>query len=411
MQEQTFKRLSIMNKLFRATTTRINSTLLVSLAGLSLFSTIATADQLAPTISGNYPADPDSEKVYTFIADSSFSASTLHSYTVDSSSDSIAASGGSFLICGTNDCTADSLNEQTARTGSLSGYAEVTIFEEGPAGSGFIDPFLRQQHNEMTQNGNNTYETAYNTNNDSLQGKTDPAGPDAYDYENMAKDTNAGGPPNDFNHAVLWNEELASGETFKILLDINESQSTSEILLDEMSLWVSTSDMLSVYNPGCTYTGSAGTTGSNGCFDNAENPGEAIKVWDMDLDALVAALMLDNSNDSGKAGSGDYDVIFTFETALIQGAIDALGGDGDFYFYLENTMGLAEAVSGTGDCKVKPNEQLFNCTGGEVDAGFEEFVIVSVADNGGEVPAPASALLMLIGGLALYSRRKVRLKA
>ena len=362
----------------------------------------AMADQLAPTITGNYPADPNSEEVFTFIADSSYTATTLHGYSVDSSQDGAS----SFLLCGTNTCGGN-MDIGTRSFGGGSGYAEVTIFEEGPAGSGFIDPFLREQHNEMTQNGNNTYQTAYNTNDDALQTKSDPNGGANYDYENMAKDTNAGGPGDggDFNHAVLWNEELAAGETFKLLLDINEAQSTSEILLDEMSLWVSTSDRLNLYNPGCNYTKTAGTSGSNGCFADLENPGDAIKVWDLDLDALVAALVLDNTNDTGKAGSGDYDAIFTFETELIEAAIAQLGGTGDFYFYLENTMGLAEAVTTDGDCKTKPNGDLFKCTGGEVDAGFEEWVIMSEEGDDNEVPIPSTAFLFVIGGLALIRQR------
>ena len=367
----------------------------------------ASADQIDPTISSNYPADPSNEDVFTFIADSSFSATELHGYDVDSTQDGES----SFLICGTDACSGNT--DITSRSfGGDSGYAEVTIYEEGPAGSGYIDPFLRQQHNEQTQQGNNTYETSYNTNNDALQTKNDPSGGIDYDYENMAKDTNAGGQNDggDFNHAVLWTQELADGETFKLLLDINEAESTSEILLDEMSLWVSTSDMLSLYNPDCVYTETTSTSGSAGCFDDGENAAYSVKVWDMDLDALVAALMLDNSNDSGKAGSGDYDAIFTFETALVNTAIEYIKSTyaytGDFYFFLENTMGLAEAVSIDGDCRTKPNGDLFKCTGGEVDAGFEEWVMVSMTKPN-DVPAPATVLLLMMGGLVLMRQRRL----
>ena len=370
------------------------------MAALILPST-SIADQLDPTIDLNYyTADPDGD-VYTLITGA------------DAGGDPLAGDGPLY-ICGTDACDEDlpAIEDRSPSINNLDGYAQVTIIEYGPAGSGYDqdgDVFLRQQHNEQTQLGNNTYETAYNTDSTDLQSLNDPTGPINHNYENMAKDTGAGGDP-DFNHAILWSEDLVNEDgNLEFLLDINEAESTSDILLDELSFWVSTSNTLNVYDPDCDYVGD----GSNmGCFVNTDGSidASAIKVWDMDWDTLIAAVMLDNTNDSGKAGSGDYDAIFALDATLFLDAIATLGGDGDYYIYLENTMGRAEAMDAEGNllqgvtCTYKPNGDRHKCSGGEVDAGFEEWKIATFQEPG--VPIPSTAFLLSLGALAFLRRKR-----
>jgi len=212
----------------------------------------------------------------------------------------------------------------------------------------------------------------------------------------------------------LWDESLINDGRLDFLLDINEAESTSEILLDELSFFVSTSDVLNLYDPDCNYMGTDETggmdsiTNTSGCFVNADGTArdDTVKVWDMDIDKLIAAIMLDNTNSTGKAGSGDYDAIFSLDASLFTNAIAELSGD-EFYIYLENTMGLVEPILENEEAKKgNPCPGKNSCGPGTVDAGFEEWAIVTSVDPGdNNVPIPSTAFLVAIGGLALLRRR------
>ena len=328
----------------------------------------------------------------------------------------MGATGTSVSVCGTTDCVGDgtTVADADSRTASDSdGYAIFSIYEVGPAGSGYIDPFLRFQHNEGPANGNANIETAYNTDNDDLQRAQDPT-PGGFDYINQAKDTVAGGKkdPGDFNHAILYDQLLVDDEGYvTFLLDINESNSEdkSTLRLDELSFFISTSPNLNNYNPeldasgaydplewtSCSSTttsgdGSTSTVGSAGCFDSAYNDGQTFKVWDMDLDSVIGSTLLDNVND-GSAGSGDYDLSVRVSAALFE-AYAADLGDGQLYVYLENTAGMSNDM------------ETFE--GGEVSAGFEEWAVIG-GDNRRSVPIPGSLLLTGLG-LVLLAGRRVR---
>jgi len=360
-----------------------------ALAAALMLPTAALADQQDPTLDPLfYHADDPNEVIYNLITD----ADT----TVDGSDP--LAGDGPLLLCGTNDCALDSSFSTESRDATKSGYAEVTIIEYEPAGSGYDqdgDVFLRQQHNEQEGKGYTTYETAYNTDEKNLQTLNDPNPGDDEQYQNMAKDTTAGGAP-DFNHAILYSDELVNDEgQLNFLLDINEAESTSDILLDELSFFVSRDPELNLYDPNC---GTADTF-TSGCFIDAG--ADVVKVWDMDVDQLIAALMLDNTN-GGSAGSGDYDAIFALDASLFLAAADLLDGEGDFYIYLENTMGRAEAIDADGN--LIRNKK--GASGGEVDAGFEEWKIASFTADEPGVPLPSTAFLLLLGGLTLLRKKQ-----
>jgi hypothetical protein len=339
---------------------------------------------------------------------------------------------GTVLVCGTVDCApngvwgvdppagssaTDANTRDLTDAGSI-GYAIFNVYEVGPAGSGFIDPFLRFQHNEGPANGNANIETAYNTNNDDLQRSADPTGPNNYEYINQAKDTVAGGKkdPGDFNHAILYDDMEAVDGRFTFWLDINEpnSDNKSTLRLDELSFFISTSDTLGVYDPQVEYDSdgvadalvrpdcstasggstSASTAGSLGCFRTGDNDGAVTrKVWDMDLDLLVGSTLLENDN-SLSAGSGDFDLNVSLSAALFEAYIDELKdgcGGCDLYVYLENTAGSSNTVESS--------------ESGEVSAGFEEWAFNAKTDL--TIPVPGTLLLTGLGLLLLG--RRVRL--
>ena len=301
----------------------------------------------------------------------------------------LTCGGTGFIGTGNPVTQVDGQNRDASVAGS--GYAIFTVYEKGPAGSGYINPFLRFQHNEQTANGSDVVETAYNTDNDDLQSLND-GNPD-YNYQNQAKDTTAGGQKDgDFNRALLYSNLLADDDGyFTFLLDINEPNEADKSLLrlDELSFFISTSNTLGVYQPGCTSADPlTNTAGSKGCFKSSDNDGATTaKVWDMDLDKIIGSLMLDNVNASGKAGSGDYDLQVKLPTYLFD-AFVAQYGTQDLYVYLENTAGKADNVTDT--------------AGGEAQAGFEEWAVIE--KKPGQVPVPGTLLLTGIG-LLLLGRR------
>ena len=327
--------------------------------------------------------------------------------------------GTSVWLCGTATCAGN-------HTSGGAGYAEFSIIATQPAGSGYIDPFLRFQHNEQAGLGNSTTEAAYNTDNDALQ----ELGDGGLQFQNQAKDTGAGGskpPSGDFNHALLFSSlEIDENGFMTFLLDINEPQNTcndknaskcaltSTLRLDELEFFISNTNMLSLYEPDW---GVPGTDGGN--FDSDPSGATTLKFWDMDFEKLVAngrqpnygGLLLDNINDGlGSAGSGDYDVQvkvpYTQQLADFITANSASGKGDDLYVYLYNFAGEAEACGPQAKGNSDPND-LGDC--GEAQAGFEEWAAVATDEPGGPptgAPIPSTAFLLAAGLLAMARGRK-----
>jgi len=320
--------------------------------------------------------------------------------------DGLTGAGTSVRLCGTSACAASGTPD--------SQYAYFEVIYDQPAGSGYIDPFLRFQHNEGANTGSDTTEAAYNTNyRDGSQGTGLISGYTApITTTNQAKDTNAGGNnPDPFNHAIRLGDLQVDANgfvTFK--LDINETGNPGVTLrLDELAFFVAASDTMNKFDAS-VFGGSLEDTVNNVAATqvwsmawNKSSPGGTtpIEVGDAnypdypdgskkeDFSAVgYGGLNLSNINDSGKAGSGDYDMQVKLDKNLFLSAATSLGLGDNAYVYLYNFAGRV------GDSKKTQD-------GTEADAGFEEWAaVVSTEpppDNG--VPEPSTALL-LFGGLA-----------
>ncbi len=319
--------------------------------------------------------------------------------------DGLVGAGTSVKLCGTSACAT------TSTPGTPNQYAQFSVVHTQPAGSGYIDPFLRFQHNEGANTGSDISEAAYNTNyRDGSQGTGLISGYDdpTITTTNQAKDTKAGGDKRDFfNHAIrLGDLQVDENGMVTFLLDINETGNPGVTLrLDELAWYVAESDQMNHYFA----DDSTGSNDPNGYLTDGTEV--AKEVWNMDWNAFspggvtptqegdsnypsnpekrtgYGGLNLANINDQGKAGSGDFDLQVKLDKQLFIAAAGGLGDDA--YVYLYNFAGRA------GD--LKQNEQ----DGTEADAGFEEWASVLSTtpppDNG--VPEPSTALL-LFGGLA-----------
>jgi len=318
----------------------------------------------------------------------------------------LTGNGTTVQLCGTSACAGGYTNHD---------YAIFSVIDpQGPAGSGYIDPFLRFQHNENTV-GSSPTEAAYNTD---YRSSTSPT--------NVGTITNLTGTPlnqakdaNAFNHVIKLSDLVVSTVngidmlTFK--LDVNEPGGGKETLrLDELALFVSDSATLNNFDVGAT-------AGELGTFTNL-NGANVARVWDMDFNKLqpggtdpndltpkqsgntpYGGLNLSNINDSGKAGSGDYDMQMQLSKKLFTDAMAKFGtGATDAYVYLYNFAGEADKhCDPSGDCST------------EAEAGFEEWAaVVSTQpdDGGGGVPEPGTALLLGGGLLGLAAQRR-RLRA
>lgn len=306
--------------------------------------------------------------------------------------DGLKGHGTSISLCGTSACDTVNRNSNV----SPSPFALFSVVTQQPAGSGYIDPFLRFQHNEGANTGSDTTEVAFNTNyRDGSQGTGYIIGfDDPITDTNQAKDTKAGGDKrNFFNHAIrLGDLQVDENGMVTFLLDINETGNPGVTLrLDELAWYVSDVNDLSHY-----YADTTDGNPTNARLENADGSKKGWEVWNMDWNAENpggtghGGLNLSNINDSGKAGSGDFDLQVKLDKNLFLDAaknISAGLGD-DAYVYLYNFAGRV------GDTKKDQD-------GTEADAGFEEWAAVlgtsPPPDNG--VPEPGTALLVL-GGLA-----------
>ncbi|MGE0387246.1 MAG: hypothetical protein AB7Q97_21180 [Gammaproteobacteria bacterium] len=283
-------------------------------------------------------------------------------------------------------------------------FAVFKVFTKQPAGSGFIDPFLRFSHTDP--NGglkdDTNFEAAYNSDHrydrspDTLQ----VAGDGGADFTNQAKDAN------DFNHAIMLGDAKQKDGYLHFFLDINEPVDDSKVTLrlDELKFFVSSSPTLSVYDPTLgtsTPTSPAATNVGTGGFDSAANGGATTtKVWDMDWDwasqhdadagndagAGFGGLILDNKF-GGSAGSGNFNLHVKLSAKLFAGFNDT------DYIYLYNAAG----VQGK-----NPSDPA------QAEANFEEWSFLK-SDGGGPpqgAPEPGALALMAFGMLAL--RRNFR---
>jgi hypothetical protein len=337
-------------------------------------------------------------------------------------------------------------------------------------GSGHINPFLRFHHNEgRDANGSQTWEAAYNTNyrNDGgadqrADGSDNPGSvgltgdikhhADQFDLkgglaptlrDNQAKDGNAGGqvPRGTFNHAIRLSDLLQGDGSVRFLLDINEPGGTkSTLLLDELAIFIADTDQMNYLiqdepNPDGIATTRLQKLNEKGAFES-----EALKVWDMDYDAQfdangdliggIGGLMLDNINDSGPAGSGDYDMMLELKEQLFLEKFEELKGQSGLttdntWVYLYNFAGSADTkLNADRDCgdvqctyveDENGNAVYLDPNGGaisEAEAGFEEWAfMVQDGNGGGEVTEPGSLVLSgiaLAGVAGLRRRRKER---
>jgi len=317
----------------------------------------------------------------------------------------VTGDGSSVSLCGTATCGSND-------------FAIFSVIQQQPAGSGYIDPFLRFQHNEQSGTGNSTTESAYNTNNDALQTKTD--GTPDFNFENQAKDTGAGGgqASGDFNHAIKFSSLLIENGFITFKLDINEPGdtckqnkdcvATNTLRLDELQFFISTTDKLSLYDPSWNGVGSTAPGSGNFSSDPLGGGLNTAKFWDMDFDQNKAAggkgyggLLLDNFNDqSGKAGSGDYDVMVKVPTTKALTDFVTANAGKELYVYLYNFAGQADPSCPAGGSS--------GCA--EAQAGFEEWAAVTKTSGGGGpptgAPIPGTALLLGAGLLAMTRGRR-----
>lgn len=328
--------------------------------------------------------------------------------------------GDYLVMCGRS----GGCNGDTNIAGGLgAGYAIFrTSTPNSGAGSGNIDPFLRFQHNEGDPTGSATTEAAFNTDYNGGPkgfevGTIYNAGTVANAFDtnggvkvaNQAKDVDAG---KDFNQAIKLSDLMVDEDGFYTFrLDVNEPGGTkSNILLDELQLFVASSNTLNQYEldqADSSKTGEPISGTLNG----------ATKVWDMDFNKLVGGvsdndngttvaadnkpgdrlggIMLDSVKSSGPSnGSGDFDMEFLVHETLFDGYSP------DSYVYLYNFMGQADP-----DCK--PNDP--DCDG-EASAGFEEWAAEVTTSptppggggGGGGVPEPSTAFLMAAGIAGLF---------
>ena len=181
-----------------------------------------------------------------------------------------------------------------------------------------------------------------------------------------------------------------------------------------MQFFVAGSDQFNKYTMDTT---SASTATGMLYSDGGPNPIAAKKVWDMDFNKINTAgvgfkpagvqsaaissasnrfggINLDNVNDSGPAGSGDFDMAVRLHGSLFTTAASGMGDNA--YVYLYNFAGEAD-----------PGRQDL----GEAQAGFEEWaadVAPTAAPPTPGVPEPSTAFLMGAGLIGILRGARAR---
>jgi len=222
------------------------------------------------------------------------------------------------------DCTGGCIDQSFA--GAIFTTAEIS-----PAGTGVFDTFVQIQRNESEQGYNTTVNNVF-----------DNGSSDVHNHELSLSSV-----PLKLIGGLLYRE---------FALDTNESTNTSEISLDGLQLYLSTTP-----NQSTTTVSSLGNL-----------------VYDLSSGAANSVLL--DSEFIG-SGSGDSDLFVYIPETLFAAALVSLGS-ADPYVYLWSHFGLTDN---------------FNS-----DAGFEEWGVQAA----NAVPEPASAALMLLGLGALAKRRK-----
>lgn len=251
--------------------------------------------------------------------------------------------------------------------GGTGGTALFSTFFNKPAGTGYIDPFLRTQlsgtpgsYCDGTTTGN--CEQGYNTD-----------GIEEFD----SKET--GG--HNWNHSILLGDipivTIDGVEYREFLLDINQSEGSPDktlLSLDELQFFTTANPEITNYND------------VTNLFDSGA-PNDATLVWEMDAymadrsEGLAGEddwILLDNCKYPGNCGSGDFDL-----QALIPSEVF---GEEDTYVVLFNRFGDNAGPTGAND-------------------GFEEWVH-RLAMPGNGVPEPGILPLALVGMLAGWMVRR-----
>jgi hypothetical protein len=257
-------------------------------------------------------------------------------------------------------------SDSVSVTGGTGGTAVFNTIFDQPAGTGYIEPFLRTQL--LGQPGSycdgNNCEQAYNTD-----------GAKQYDTKD----------DNQWNHALLLSDipiVTINGVQYReFLLDINQNQGNPDqemLSLDELQFFITTDQYLTGYNDD----------------KNLFNGGTSL-VWELDAynnprNALTTDnwLLLENCKDPGTCGSGDYDM-----QALIPSEV--FGMDDSVYVTLFNRFGDNAGSTGAND-------------------GFEEWAVRQATNGGGggggdPIPEPGILSLALIGLIGMISTRRRRL--
>lgn len=246
-------------------------------------------------------------------------------------------------------------------TGGTGGTALFNTIFDQPAGTGYIEPFLRTQLLGQPGDycGDKNCEQAYNTD-----------GVKEYDTKD----------DNQWNHALLLSDipvvTINGVEYREFLLDINQNQGNPDqefLSLSELQFFISGNQFLTGYNDA----------------KNSFNGGTSL-VWELDAynnarNSLTTDnwLLLENCKSPGTCGSGDYDM-----QALIPS--DVFGADESVYVTLFNRFGDNAGTTGAND-------------------GFEEWA-VRIAENGGTPPSgvsePGILSLVMLGLLGMISTRR-----
>jgi hypothetical protein len=230
------------------------------------------------------------------------------------------------------------------------GTINGALFQEGhaqPAGSGYIDPFIRIQ----APNGNQHYESGFNTNFDGTPLDDKDAGNTNFNHAFQVKD--------------LQSATLGGVDYFQFALDFDEpiAGNKSKISLQDFRLFLSGSP-----------TNSTLATLGTKIFDLDQGPDGNSRI---DGEADIAP------------GSGKFNMIANIPKSLFTGSVDQ-------YVYLYTYFG----EQGTGD-------KGYGCEG-----GFEEWTYNQatfsppVPGSGVPLPAAASGGLLLLVGLGTVRGRR-----